>query len=211
MYPVMLSLENNPCLVVGGGRVALRKVKGLLSEGAMVTVVAPAAEEELEAMAEMEAIRLERRPYRTGETAGYFLIMAATNDNRVNRQVFLDAKDCGIWVNVADDPKLCTFYLPARMKRGPMQLVIASTGLAPFAMRRLRKLFEKRFGPEWENWIQAAARFRKAVYKNCPDKQKQGELFDIFFDATVDEQDITARVPTEEEETAWLGQLKNKD
>jgi len=207
MYPVMLSLEDNPCLVVGGGRVALRKVKGLLSEGAMVTVVAPKAEEELEAMAEMEAIRLERRPYRTGETAGYFLIMAATNDNRVNRQVFQDAKDCGIWVNVADDPKLCTFYLPARMKRGPMQLVIASTGLAPFAMGRLRKLFEKRFGPEWEQWIRAAARFRKAVYKNCADKQKRAELFDAFFDATVDEKELTARVPTEEEETVWLEQL----
>ena len=186
MYPVMLSLEENPCLVVGGGQVALRKVKGLLSEGAMVTVVAPDVEEEFEAMAEMEAIRLERRPYRPGETAGYFLIMAATSDNRVNRQVYQDAKECGIWVNVADDPELCTFYLPARLKRGPMQLVIASTGLAPFAMRRLRKLLETRFGPEWADWIRAASRFRKTVYKMCSDREKQAELFDAFFNASVD-------------------------
>ncbi len=211
MYPVMLSLEDNPCLVVGGGQVALRKVEGLLSEGAMVTVVAPDIEKELEAMAKAEKIRFERRPYRQGETAGYFLIMAATNNNDINRQVYRDAKDCGIWVNVADDPQLCTFYLPARMKRGPMQLVIASTGLAPFAMRRLRELFEKRFGSEWEDWIQAAARFRKKVYKKCSDKGKRGELFDMFFDATVDEKNITARVPSEEEEGIWFDQLKQKD
>ena len=207
MYPVMLSFEEHPCLVVGGGKVALRKVKGLLSEGAMVTVVAPDVEEELEAMAEMEAIRLERRPYRPGETAGYFLIMAATSDNRVNRQVYQDAKECGIWVNVADDPELCTFYLPARLKRGPMQLVIASTGLAPFAMRRLRKLFETRFGPEWAEWIRAAARFRKTVYSTCSDKAKQAELFDAFFNASVDGEELTSRVPTEEEIETWLQQL----
>ncbi len=200
----MLSLEDNPCLVVGGGRVALRKVEGLLSEGAMVTVVAPDVEEELEAMAAMETIRLERRPYRSGETAGYFLIMAATSDNQVNRQVYRDAKECGIWVNVADDPDLCTFYLPARMKRGPMQLVIASTGLAPFAMKRLRRMFEKRFGPEWEDWIRAASRFRKAVYKKNADKDERGAFFDTFFNETVDQENITARVPSDEEVAGWL-------
>jgi precorrin-2 dehydrogenase/sirohydrochlorin ferrochelatase len=205
MYPVMLNLEGNPCLVVGGGSVAIRKVEGLLSEGAFVTVVAPEIDGEFENLEKKDKVRIERRCYQTGEAAaGYFLIMAATNDREVNRQVYLDAKECGIWVNVADDPELCTFYLPARMKRGPLQLVIASQGLAPFAMSRLRKLLENRFGPQWEAWIRSAGEYRKAVYEKKLSKKKNTECFQRFFDETVDTDKIEARIPSKEEMIRWL-------
>jgi len=69
-------------------------------------------------------------------------------------------RDAGIWVNSADDPEHCSFHLPARVQRGPLQLAIASAGEAPFAVRRIRQLLEQRFGPEWGEWIESAARFR---------------------------------------------------
>ena len=142
---------------------ALRKALGLIEEGAHVTVVAPEAVADLEELARAGRATLERRPYRQGEAAGYALVMAATDQREVNRQVFDDAEAAGIWVNVADDPELCSFHLPARVRRGPLEVAIASGGHAPFATRRLRQLLERRIGPEWGPWADTAARFREDV------------------------------------------------
>jgi precorrin-2 dehydrogenase/sirohydrochlorin ferrochelatase len=202
----MLSLEENPCLVVGGGTVALRKIEGLLSEGARVTVVAVEACPGVETLEQDDQIYLERRAYRPGEASGFCLVMAATDDKAVNREVSLDAKSCGIWVNVADEPALCTFYLPARMKRGALQIAIASEGAAPFAMRRLRQLFQKHFGPEWGEWIDSAQQFRKAVYEKKIDVADQTSLFDLFFEKTVSKDKLTARTPSAAEIDAWLSE-----
>ena len=163
MYPVMLDVADRACLVVGGGGISLRKAQGLVEEGARVTVVAPEVVEPLAVMAEQGRIRLERRRYLPGEALSYALVFAATDDREVNTRVFNDANDAGIWVNVADDPELCSFHLPGRVRRGPLQIAIASAGQAPFAVRRLRQLFERRFGAEWAEWVAAASRFRNRV------------------------------------------------
>jgi uroporphyrin-III C-methyltransferase/precorrin-2 dehydrogenase/sirohydrochlorin ferrochelatase len=119
--------------------------------------------------------------------------------------VFEDASRAGIWVNVADDPELCSFHLPARVIRGAFQLAIGSAGEAPFVVRRLRQLFERRFGPEWHEWMKAAARFRNAVRDARLSRVEQEERYDRFFGATVDARHFAARVPSAEEETEWLG------
>ena len=139
MYPVMLDVTDRSCLVVGGGGIALRKAQGLVEEGARVTVVAPEVVDPLAKMAQDGRLRLERRPYETGEAATYALVFAATDDRDVNARVFADADGAGVWVNVADDPELCSFHLPGRVRRGPLQIAIASAGEAPFAVRRLRQ------------------------------------------------------------------------
>ena len=162
MYPVMLNLRGRNCLVVGAGGVALRKVEGLVSEEARVTVVAPEPIKPLQEMAANGDIVLERRDYQPGEVARFSLGFAATDDREVNRQVFRDGDAARVWVNVADDPELSTFHLPARVKRGALQLVVGSAGEAPFVVRRLRQFLERRFGSEWAEWMKAAARFRKS-------------------------------------------------
>ena len=128
MYPVMLSLRGRRCLVVGGGGVALRKVEGLLSEGAEFTVVATEPIGSLEHLAAKGEIRLEKRSYKKGEVDGYALGFAATDDREVNQQIYEDGEAARIWVNVADEPDLCSFHLPARLKRGAFLLVVASQG-----------------------------------------------------------------------------------
>ena len=205
MYPVMLDLANRDCLVVGGGGVALRKVQGLVEEGARVTLVAPEAVAPLEAMAAAGQITWQRRRYRDGEAAGHALVFAATDDRAVNARVFGDADEAGIWANVADDPELCSFHLPARVRRGPLQLAIGSAGEAPFVVRRLRQLLERRLGPEWGEWMGAAARYREAVRGLQLPAPEQEALYDTFFAATVDGGALAARVPTETEERGWLG------
>ena len=204
MYPVTLSLENRRCLVVGGGGVALRKVLGLLAEKARVTIVAPRLVEPLEEQVRAGRAAAERRGYRRGEARSYALVLAATDDREVNRQVFEDAAGAGVWVNVADDPELSTFHLPARVQRGPLQLAIGSEGQAPFVTRRLRQLLERRLGPEWALWAEAAARFRSAVRSRDLGSAQREAAFDRFFDRTVESRTLQARVPSLGEQDAWL-------
>ena len=183
---------------------ALRKVDGLLREGAIVTVVAPSPMAALEKLAANSRIRLERRGYDTGDVAGQCLVFAATDNKDVNQRVFEDARQLGLWVNVADDPVQCSFHLPARVKRGALQLAIGSAGDAPFVVRRLRQMLEKRLGPEWAEWMDAAARFRREVLARQLDRAAQDVLFDTFFERTVDSRNLTARVPTAREIAEYL-------
>ena len=212
MYPVMLDMRGKGCLVVGGGPVALRKVEGLLADGAVLTIVASDPAQALLDMEKAGRLRLERREYRAGEAAdsGYALVFAATDDRQVNKRVFEDADGAGIWANVADDPEICSFHLPARIRRGVFQLTVASAGEAPFVVRRMRQLLERRFGPEWGEWAEAAARFRASVRLANLDPSAQEGCFDRFFASTVDADSIQARVPSAEEEADWLGCSERK-
>ena len=204
MFPVMLDVEGRACLVVGAGPVALRKVQSLVAEGARVTVVAPWAVPELEALAQRGAVRLEARPYRRGEADGYALVFGATDRPEVNAQVYEDARAAGVWVNVADAPELCSFQLPARLRRGELELAIASAGKAPFAVGRLRRMLEAHLGPEWGRWLAAAARFRSRVRASGSEAAAQEASYDRFFAETVDARALTVRTPTEEEAEAWV-------
>jgi uroporphyrin-III C-methyltransferase/precorrin-2 dehydrogenase/sirohydrochlorin ferrochelatase len=204
VYPVTLDVRNRRCLVVGGGGVALRKVRGLIEEGARVTVIAPEVVEPLAELAEGGEIVLERRSYGGEADQSWALIFAATDDRETNARVFHDAEEAGVWCNVADDPELCSFHLPARVRRGPLQIAIGSEGEAPFVVRRLRRLLERRFGSEWVEWASSAARYRGAVRALEAPRDREEALFDRFFEETVDPESLTANAPTAAEERAWL-------
>jgi uroporphyrin-III C-methyltransferase/precorrin-2 dehydrogenase/sirohydrochlorin ferrochelatase len=204
MYPVMLQLLGRSVLVVGGGEVALRKVEGLLAEGARPTVIAPEAVATLEAHATRGAIELRRRAYQAGDVRGFALVFAATDDREVNVRVHDDACAEGLWVNVADVPDLCTFHLPARIRRGAMQVAVGSDGGAPFVVRRLRQMLERRLGPEWSEWMEAARHFRKAVRGRDLPPAAAERLYDRFFRESVDVERLRARVPRAEEIDGWL-------
>jgi uroporphyrin-III C-methyltransferase/precorrin-2 dehydrogenase/sirohydrochlorin ferrochelatase len=204
MYPVTLEISGRPCLVVGGGAVALRKIQGLVEEGARVTVISPEVVDPVAMMAAKGEIELEQRAYRDDADGNWSLIIAATDDREVNEQVFRQAEKRGVWCNVADVPEICSFHLPARVRRGPFQMALSSSGEAPFAVARLRRLLERRFGPEWAEWLDAAARFRTSVRELDLEPSIQSELYDRFFESTVDGDRLKARVPTEDEEHGWL-------
>lgn len=210
MYPVMLNLRRRPCLIVGGGGVALRKLGGLLDEGADVTVVSDSPCAGIVLQADAGQIQLERRTYRHGEAAAYTIVFAATDNRDTNRQVFEEASAAGVWANVVDDPELCSFHLPARLQRGSLQIALASQGHAPFAVRRMRQLLESRFGHEWSEWADAAARFRRAVRSAGLPRDGQEAVYDQFFAATVDPMALQARVPTLDEEKQWLAAVQRR-
>jgi siroheme synthase-like protein len=162
-YPVNLVIEGRPCLVVGAGAVAARKVAGLLACGAVVTVVAPEVGEEIESWAATGRIALLRRPYEAGEVAGYRLVMAATDDRAVNALVFADGEAAGVWVNSADDPATCSFTLPSVVRRGPLVVTVATGGHSPALAAWLRGRLEREVGDEYRILLELLSTEREAL------------------------------------------------
>jgi siroheme synthase-like protein len=155
LYPVGLIVADRPCLVVGGGRVAARKIAGLLSCGAAVTVVAPEAHVAIGLLAEDGAftdllgphLTVHLRPYTPGEAADYRLVVTATGDPVVDAQVYRDADEAGVWVNSADDPAHCTAILPAVTRDGPVSVAISTGGTSPALASWLRRQITEAIGP----------------------------------------------------------------
>jgi len=164
-YPVNLNVEGRPVLVVGGGAVASRKVLGLLEAGAEVTVVAPAFEPALEKLEARGHISLRRRSFDGDDLDGVFLAFAATDEKSVNESVSSGAARRGIPVNVADRPQLCTFTLPAVVRRGGLTIAIATDGDCPAFAGTLREELESRFGTEYGPALEFLGRLRRMLIK----------------------------------------------
>jgi uroporphyrin-III C-methyltransferase/precorrin-2 dehydrogenase/sirohydrochlorin ferrochelatase len=204
MYPVTLDLRGRPCVVVGAGRVAERKIAGLVAEGASVAVVAPRIGAGVLELELAGRVSVRRRAFVDSDVDGAVLVLSATDEGAVNEAVAQAARARGILVNVADDPRLCDFHLPARVERGALQFAIASGGEAPFVVRRLRELFERKLEGRWARWIAAAARFRVMVRSARVPAASAEAAYDRFFAGTVNERELSVRVPSPSEESAWL-------
>jgi len=138
-YPIFLNLKDQPVLVVGAGKVALRKTRGLLEAGAKVTVVSPAGLPEFEKL----PVNWLRRKFRVTDLNRVCLAFTATDDRKVNAAVALAAKLLGIPINVADAPTECDFLVPARIRRGDLQIAISTSGRSPRIAADLRRQIEK--------------------------------------------------------------------
>jgi precorrin-2 dehydrogenase/sirohydrochlorin ferrochelatase len=162
-YPITVQLDGRPCLVIGGGEVAERKVEALLAAGARVTVVAPALTAELAALAETHEIVHHPRSYRPGDVRGAQLAIAATDDPEVQRAVAAEAEAAGVLLNVVDVPALCTFIAPAVVQRGEVSIAVSTGGASPALAHRVRTEIEARFGPEYGLFAQILRRLRERL------------------------------------------------
>src|SRR5260370_39342549 len=131
-------MAGRPCLVVGGGPVAERKVRGLLEVGARLAVVGPGVTPQLDAWAREGRIRLIRRRYESSDLAGQSLAFVATDDGVVNAEVARDARAAGVLINAADDPAHCDFILPAVLRRGELTVAVSTGGASPALSRIVR-------------------------------------------------------------------------
>jgi precorrin-2 dehydrogenase / sirohydrochlorin ferrochelatase len=162
LYPANLVVAGRRCLVVGGGPVARQKAAELVACDAVVDVVAPDVVDELAAL----PLTVHRRPYEAGEVAGYRLAITATDDPDVNRQVFLEGEEHGVWVNSADDPANCAFTLPSRVRQGPLLVTFATGGRSPALATWLRRRFSTEFGPEYLALIEVLSEERVRLQRD---------------------------------------------
>jgi precorrin-2 dehydrogenase / sirohydrochlorin ferrochelatase len=142
-------LGGRPCLVVGGGPVALEKVEGLLYCDAKVTLAAPEAVPELRTLADQGRITWLAREYESNDIDGSRLVVAATSDIDLSRRVHADAEARGVFINVADVPELCTFILPAIVRTDPIAIAISTAGASPALAQRMKRELAEHFGPEY--------------------------------------------------------------
>ncbi|HLE66174.1 MAG TPA: siroheme synthase CysG [Burkholderiales bacterium] len=161
--PIFFDVREQPCLVVGGGEVAARKSALLLRAGARVTVLAPALSAAFDA--DLAAARIAHRAasFRDEDLEGYAVVIAATNDDAVNRAVAAAAKARRIPVNVVDQPALCSFILPSIIERAPVIVAVSSGGASPVLVRLLRARLESLIPAGYGRLAALAAAFRDQV------------------------------------------------
>lgn len=177
-YPIFLDIKGRPCVVVGGGSVAERKVLSLLSAGARVLVISPEITPALKKLAGKKKVKLLQRPYASGDLKGFFLAYSATNNSKVNRMVWSEAKKEGILLNVVDVPRLCNFIVPSIVDRGDLLIAISTSGKSPAMAKKIRQQLEKEFGMEYAVFLEIMGKIRDKLLTVSKESDKNKEVFE---------------------------------
>jgi len=177
-YPIHLDIQNRKCLVVGGGGVGTRKVKTLLECGARVTVVSMALSRELRELAASGDIDLEQRSYRSEDLNGMFLVIGATNDMTLNRQISYDAEQLNTLCNIADRPEVCNFILPSIVRRDDLVITVSTSGKSPAMAKKLRKALENQYGEEYGKLLRLMGAIRKKLLRQAHEPEAHKPLFE---------------------------------
>lgn len=185
LFPLFADLKGRRVLVVGGGNVAERKVKSLLASGALVTVGAPEATNELLQLHEQGAIQFIQRHFEPEWLDDVWLIVAATDDRHINRQVAELATAKRLLINVVDDPELSTFQVPSIVDRSPLMIAISSSGHAPVLARRVRERIETLFDHSLGSLVALAAKYRPAIRQARPEMRSRRAFYDWLLDGPV--------------------------
>jgi len=162
-YPVFLKIQAKRCVVIGGGKVALRKVKMLLDCGAKIFVISPKPHPNITKLAEEKIIHLIQRDYEPRDLKKAAIAIACTDVKEVNRKVADEAKKAGVLVNVADDPELSDFIIPSFFRRGNLTLAVSTSGKSPALARKIRMKLEKNFGKEYASLLSLIGEVRSAL------------------------------------------------
>jgi len=177
-YPVNLDIQNRNCLVVGGGGVGTRKVVTLLNCGARVTAVSPDMSAKLRSLAGSPGLTLEQRPYRSSDLEDMFLVIGATDDETLNRQISRDAEQRGTLCNIADRPEICNFILPAIVQREDLVITVSTSGKSPALAKKLRKALEARFGEEYGVFLKLMGGIRKKLLSQSHEPEAHKPIFE---------------------------------
>lgn len=164
-YPIFLNLQGKKCVVVGGGNVALRKVKTLLECGADITVISPKPHAEISKLFKSKAIQLVQRSYKPGDLRGAVLSIAATHVKEINHKVAEESKKNGIPVNVVDDLEPSDFIMPSSFRRGNLSVAVSTSGMSPALAKKIRAKLEKKIGMEYAYLLSLVAEIRSEIKK----------------------------------------------
>jgi len=179
-YPIFLELGGRRVVVIGGGAVAVRKAQSLLDAGARVVIAADKINDALTAVVQNAKAELIKSKYSKNYLAGAVLVIAATSDHRLNKQIYRDCQELEILCNVVDEPGLCDFFVPAVVKRGDLQIAIGTEGNCPAYAGHIRKKLEHIFTESHGLFLAELENVRKRIIEDITDhtcrKTLLGEL-----------------------------------
>ena len=184
-YPVYIQLRDQPCIVIGGGKIAAGKVEGLLAVQAKVTVIAPDLTLKLNHLVEQEQIAHIARKYQPGDLAGAFLVICATDQAEINHQVWQEASANHQLVNVVDDTPRCNFIAPSILRKGDLTIAISTSGKAPALAVRLKERFQRELGPEYDRFLELAGELREPLARHVPDFETRKALWYELVDSEI--------------------------
>ena len=184
-YPAFLDLRDRPCLVVGGGVVAERKVLSLFDAGADLTVVSPALTPALRELSHKNKIMHRPKAYEAHDLTGMYLAVAATDDPGVNAAVARDCRSRGILVNAATAPDESTFIVPSVVERGDLLIAVSTCGHSPALSRRVREELERAYGPEYGLFLEKMALLRRKLLHEVADEAVRRKVFQALVDSDV--------------------------
>jgi len=188
-FPVFLKLKGRSCIVIGGGKVAERKVRSLLKAGANIKVISPEFTGGLIKLSKSistksnscRRLQLIKRPFRMEDLKDAFLVIAATSSRELHKKI-ATSYEKGL-LNVVDEPELCTFIVPSVVKRGPLIIAISTSGASPAMAKAIRKEIERLYGKTFGDYLKILEGLRKKII-TLPSKKKK-KIFSILTSKSV--------------------------
>lgn len=173
-YPIFVDLQDQNVLVVGGGEVAERKIKNLLTHGCRISVASPHLSPYLKELVDRSELRLIDADSLDESLGSVFMVIAATDDPALNSRIASKAKARGILVNSVDQPRDCTFIMPSVVRAGALQIAISTGGKSPALAKKIRGELEGIFGPEYASFLELLGLLRRELLskgKPSPDNK----------------------------------------
>lgn len=186
-YPLFLQLAGRLCVVVGGGRVAERKVQGLIAAEATVRVVSPEVTRAIRRLVEEGLVEVVEREYRRGDLKGAVLAFAATDKREINEMVRTESLELKIPLNVADSPAQCDFIVPSVVRKGAVSIAISTSGLLPGLSKRLKEDLEQSLAADYAVYARRVAAFRKHLLEHVQDSRERRDILKAVAGADIAE------------------------
>lgn len=180
-YPVMLNIANQHVVVIGGGKVAERKIHGLLEAKAKITVVAPTITTGIQQLVAIGELIWRQKTFSPDDIVGAFIVIAATNDRDVNEAVANAAQPYQL-LNIVDDPERSNFHVPSVIRRGKLTIAISTGGASPTIAQQIRRHLEGLYDDDYGRYIDFLYECRQWILQNVHDEQKRKKLFKTIAD-----------------------------
>jgi uroporphyrin-III C-methyltransferase / precorrin-2 dehydrogenase / sirohydrochlorin ferrochelatase len=207
LLPVFLNLRRRPVLVVGGGSVALQKIRVLLDAGADVTVIAPAISANIESLAVAGKVAVHRRDFRAGDVEHFSAVIGATDDPAVQRRIADDARSVNIPVNIVDTPELCTFYFSSVFQKGDLTIAVSTNGKSPTLGKIIRDAIAEEYSEGYPEILESVGDLRADVIRTIPDVESRKKLFEQMVRSELERRSLSPGVKHVRDGSAARGKV----
>ncbi|WP_080848386.1 NAD(P)-binding protein [Cytobacillus gottheilii] len=177
LYPMMMNLKGKSAAIIGGGGIAERKAAGLLEAGAAVTIISPRVTAGLSKIVSEEKCIWKEKCFENDDAAGFFIIIAATDNPLVNQEVKQAASDNQL-VLMIDDPHSSDFQIPALVRRGKLTLTVSTDGASPKLAKKIKKQLSQTYDKRYENYLEFLQQARRFILENVRDPEWKSRLLE---------------------------------